>query len=177
MKRFLLTVAVLLCSGFAFAQRFSFGAGYVRSSVQEMIANVENATEHHNGAFAEIGYDAPINRYLSGLGKLQAGSLFEKSGSWFAKVPVLAKAIAVSDMDFKLFVYLGPEFSYRIGYDDIRKRPYNVWLAGGAGLDLYNRFRIHLGYEHDFINEFTGEYANYLGCHSTDFSVGLSVLF
>ena len=177
MKRFILVISVLLCCTGLGAQRFSFGAGYVHSSVQEMMANVEQATEYHNGIFAEVGYDAPINRYISILSKLQGGTFLDMGNYWYGKIPVLAKAIAVSDMDFKLFVYLGPEFSYVFTNSDIRKQPFNVWLAGGAGLDLYNRFRIHLGYEHDFINEYTGEYANYLGCHSTDFTVGLSILF
>ena len=81
-------------------------------------------------------------------------------------------------MDFKLFVYLGPEFSYRFGLKDVRQMPWNVWLSGGAGLDIYNRIRINMGYEHNFVNEYRGhDVAVYLSSHSTDFTVGVSFLF
>ena len=169
--------ALLLCCTFASAQRFSVGAGYSHSTVQEKLADVETDRIYHNGIFAEAGFDAPINRYVSVLSKVQAGRFLDKNGFYYAKLPVLAKAIAVSDMDFKLFVYLGPEFSYRFNCGDVRQIPWNVWLSGGVGLDIYNRFRINMGYEHDFVNEFNGDYASYLSSHSTDFSIGISFLF
>lgn len=185
MKRLLIIAAVLLCCTLAGAQKFSVGAGYCNTAVQEKMADVETTRNFYNGAFVEVGVDMPVNRYFSILTKAQAGFSLPRNKA-YAKIPVAGKLIFVSDTDFKLFLFLGPEFCYRfsdngsdnlkVAFEDIRMKQYNVYAAGGVGLDLYDRLRIHLGYEHGFINEFKGEYASYLAAHPTDFVVGVSLL-
>lgn len=185
MKKLLIMAAALMCCTLSAAQKISFGAGYCNTAVQEKMADVETVRRFYNGAFVEAGIDVPVNRYVSVLAKAHAGYSAPRNRA-YAKVPVLGKAIFVSDIDFKLFLYLGPEFCFRfsdndsqgmkIAFEDVRMKQYNIYASGGVGLDMYDRLRIHVGYERGFVNEFAGEYASYLTARPTDFVVGVSLL-
>jgi len=187
MKKIFLSIAVLFVFSICANAQFVAGAGYCNSSVQEKLAAVESDRVSKHGIFVEAGYDIGVNRYVSILPMVQLANYFGSGNHYYAKVPVFGKVIFASDMDLKLFLYLGPEFYCRLAenssegfdfsYNDTRYNRFNLFVAGGAGADIYNHLRIKVGYERDVLNEYIEDYNGNLMSHTADFIVGVSYLF
>lgn len=199
MKKILSVCAALVCCCFGASAQFSLGLGYCNSAFQEKMAYVESNRTYGNGIYAEAGYDARVNSYFSVLTKAQAGNWFnagkEFTGGnhYYAKVPVLAKLIFASDLDFKLFIDLGPEFFWHfaenssnrfdLSFDSKKLSQYNLYLTGGLGCDFHNRYRIHISYERSILNDFNREYSHYVDGspvmfrNTADFTAGIAYLF
>ena len=199
MKKIIIALTALILCGFNASAQFSLGFGYCNSCFQEKMAYVESDRTFGNGIFVEAGYDARINPYFSILTKAQAGNWFNggeftQGNHYYAKLPVLGKLIFVSGLDFKLFLDLGPEFfwhfaenasdSFDLGFTSPKLNRCNLYATFGAGLDLYKRIRIHMGYERSLLNDFNREYSHYvvgsgpaISRNTADFTVGVSYLF
>lgn len=202
MKKIFIAIAALVCCCFSASAQFSLGFGYCNSAFQEKMASVESDRTYGNGLFVEAGYDARINPYFSILTKAEAGNWFnggefKKGNHYYAKVPVLAKLIFASDMDFKLFLDLGPEFFWHFAENPSEKLdfsfsgvyaksllPYNLYATIGLGCDLSNRIRAHIGYERSVLNDYSKEHRNYvsgmgnvLDRNTADFTVSVAYLF
>jgi len=198
MKKIIFAFAALVCCCFSASAQFSLGVGYCNSSLQEKLAYVDNAHTFGNGLFVEAGYDARINPNVSILTKAQAGNWFntgEFTGGnhYYAKVPVLAKLIFASDLDFKLFIDLGPEFFWHFAdnasdeidfsFNSNKLAKCNLYLTGGLGLDLHNKYRVHISYDRGLLNDFNRDYSHYMNGspaisrYSADFTASIAYLF
>ena len=194
MKKLIAAATVLLCCLSAKAQIVA-GAGYAYTTINEMLADVENGPFYNNNIYAELGYDLALNRRTSILATVRGGTYFGTSGSakticnkdgqYYLRVPVYGKYIFAADSDLKLFVYLGPEFNYTLsnsGAGEFVWRPgrfnrESVYIGGGIGGDIQKHLRVRLGYEWGLLNEYADDLNGNLKCHSTDFTFGVSYVF
>ncbi len=187
MKRLFVAAAVLLCCLSANAQ-FTVGAGYsYRTVAEKLVADPigEDAVSH--GVYIEAGYDIAFNRRFSVLALAQFGDYVGSGNHFYTKVPLHGKYVFASDEKLKLFLYLGPEFYYKVAentadsfdfsYHDLKYNRWNVNIGGGIGGDIRKHIRVKMGYDWDLLNNVKNDLNGNYHSHAKDFNVGVSYVF
>lgn len=167
MKKIFALAALVLAFSFTAKAQLAIGAGYTDAQHKTVVGSTDPIVRHADNAYLEATYETTnegMLHFFPGVKfcvNLNAKDKSVDKENFSIEVPLMGKLnIAVGEHN-ELFVFAGPSLLYSPALNNSSqsssftdgKNNLNVFIGGGLGFDLLNRFRIKAGYNYGLIDE------------------------
>ena len=176
MKKILSISALLLAGCIAANAQFNIHAGYLLNMEKSTIGN-QTENETSSGFSIGAGFEYELGSVISIMpeinldGSFETGTVLNQRVNYrdiTLQIPVYAKASWDLGGNLGGYLLLGPEFGVGLSnvmktgnsvydyYKDDDYTRFTVGVAGGAGLEFNEKYRLQVTYLYPLTNEYTG---------------------
>lgn len=167
MKKILALAALVLACNFSANAQLAVGVGYTDAKHKTVVNGKQDITRHADDAYLEATYETTNDgsiHFFPGVKfcvNLDTKDKDVDKQNFSIEIPVMAKWNLQIGEKNELFLFAGPSLFYSPALNNSSESSaftdgnnnFNVFVGGGAGFDILNRFRIKVGYNYGLIDE------------------------